>query len=126
MKKIASYSLLVLNIGIVTYALVLLGFEIGPSWGSAAPFYFVWCLIPNILIHFGITRFGTSPASESILLAAAALTFALSAVVVWTFVIKGPIDAFSMLVFMPFPLTQFILITPFLWMAHSKRNPAVD
>ena len=116
--------LLVLNIGIISYALILLGLKIGPAWGSAGPFYFVWCLIPNILIHFGISRFGTSRVSKNILLGASALVLALSAVVVWEFVIKGPIGPFSMLVFMPFPLTQLILLTPLLWLAYSKRNQA--
>ena len=121
-KRIASYLLLILNIGITTYALILLGYEIGPAWSSAGPFYFVWCLIPNILIHFGISRFGTSRASESILLAAAAVTLALSTAVVWVFVRQGPITAFSMLVFMPFPITQMILVTPLLWLAYSKKD----
>ena len=120
-KKIASYLLLVLNIGIITYALILLGIKIGPAWSSAGPFYFVWCLIPNILIHFGISRFGTSRASDNILLGASALTMALSTFVVWAFVLRGPIGPFSMLVFMPFPLTQLILLAPLLWMAYTKR-----
>ena len=118
MLRISTYSLLVGNMLLAGYGIFQLGVEIGQSWYSAGPFYFAWSVIPLVLLHFGLSRFGTVSASQVPLFTGAVITFTLTAFVVWTFIIAGPIGPFSMLVFMPLPLTQLILVTPLIWYAR--------
>ena len=118
MTKVLSYLFLLANLVITTWGVILLGGEIGSSWWSASFFYVAWASIPCVILHFGITRFGKTHRSQLLLALASLLTLATSGFIVWTFIIKGPISPLSMLIYLPFPLTQFLLIVPFIWLAR--------
>ena len=120
MIRILSYILLVANILLTSWGVILLGGEIGASWWSSSFFFAGWATIPCVIIHFGLSRFGSSGKSLVLLLAASVLTLLISVLFVGGFVIRGPITAFSMLVYLPFPLTQVLLIVPFIWLAKKS------
>lgn len=119
MIRVTTYILISLNIAVTTLGLFLLGLEIGSSWWSAGIFYLGWCLIPCLAIHYGASRFGSSTASRATMMASAVVTLLISSGIVWKYVIAGPIGPFSMLIFMPFPLTESLLVAPFLAYARS-------
>ena len=122
MTKVISYLFLLANLVITTWGVILLGGEIGSSWWSASFFYVAWASIPCVILHFGTTRFGKTRRSELILALAYFLTLATTGFIVWAFLIRGPIGPFSMLVYLPFPLTQFLLTIPFIWIARRYTN----
>jgi len=114
------------NILVTTWGLLLLGQHVGSAFWSAGFFYFAWCLIPCVVVHFGVRKFSATGSARTTLLSAAAMLLLVSGLIVWRLVIVGPITAFSMLVYLPFPLTESLFVAVLVWFARKqslKANP---
>lgn len=117
---VLAYAAALVHAVAATWGIVLLYDHIGSSFGSAAPFYFVWSLTPIVILHLGLRTWG-SPGSSAVILAAGSVVVA--CLTVWLVVQQfstTPIGPLAMLMYIPLPLTEVLIIAGCVVGARSK------
>ena len=102
-----------------TWGIMRLYDHIGSAFGSAAPFYFVWTLTPVVVAHFGLRKWGSHARSGWVMVATSAVIFLTTMSLVKGQLATDHIGPMAMLMYVPFPLTEVLIVALGLVMARQ-------
>ncbi len=117
--RILTYAVYLVHVVAATWGIVQLYNHIGSAFGSAAPFYFVWILTPVVVAHFGLKKWGNQTAAGSALLAGGIAVAAITMLLMKSQFMTDQIGPMAMLMYVPFPITEVLVVALSLVVARN-------
>jgi|GEM_PF-3147837 len=108
--RILTYGFYMAHLGWATWGILRLYDHIGPTFGSAAPFYFVWTLTPVVVAHFGLKKWGHHRAATGVMLMGSLIVFMMTMALVRNQLMTDHIGPMAMMMYIPFPLTEVLIV----------------
>lgn len=108
--RILTYTVYLVHVAAATWGIVQLYDHIGSAFGSAAPFYFVWILTPVVVAHFGLKKWGDHAPSGWAMLAGGIAVLAITLSLMQSQFVTDEIGPLAMLMFVPFPITEVLVV----------------